>query len=141
MISETLYIDRGKGRESSVNEALDFLMRLPQDKRFALEVEQVRDRLPRNLMARLKIPTRALAKHMDLTYEQMVDVIHDKLYPKRLKTIAGVEYAVFVPSNQLTPDEARQIEVDLYNLMADCGCPLDTCNNWSIPSPTEEQAA
>lgn len=139
MISETLYIDRGKGRESSVNEALDFLMRLPADKRFAIEVEQVRDRLPRNLMARLKIPTRALAKHMDLTYEQLNEILHDRLWPKKPKTIAGVEYAVFVPSNQLTPDEAREIEVQLFQLMADCGCPLDTWNNWGIPA-TEEAA-
>jgi hypothetical protein len=137
MLHETLYLERGKAREQSVNEAVDFMMRLPPDKRYILDVEEVRALLPRNLLSRIKIPVRRMAKHLALTYEQMNDIIHDRLYPKRDKTVGGVTYQVFVPSNQLTPDEAREIEVGLYQLAADIGCPMEWKGNWQLP----EQAA
>lgn len=89
MLSESLHLERGKAREQSVNDAVDVLMRLPNDKRFTLEVEEVRQRLPRNLLARLKIPVRKMAKHLDLSYEQ------ERGEPK--------EYAVRIEIEELDP--------------------------------------
>lgn len=140
MLSESLHLERGKAREQSVNDAVDVLMRLPNDKRFTLEVEEVRQRLPRNLLARLKIPVRKMAKHLDLSYEQLNEIIHDRLYPKRDKTVGGVTYQVFVPSNELTDNEAREIEVGVLQLAADIGCDVSK-DNWSIPEPQEEARA
>lgn len=130
MLHETLYLERGQARGESVNAALDFLMGLPEGKRYHVEIEEERDILPSNLRARVKILVRALARHMDLTYEQMNDIVHDRLYPKRDKNVGGVVYAVFVPTNRLTPDEARDIEADLYKLMGDVQCPIPARDNW-----------
>jgi hypothetical protein len=124
MIRDTVNLEKGRERGDCVNELLTKVMALPQDKKFVVEIEESRDKLPANLLARIKIPVRKLAKFHDLTYEQMNDIIHDRLYPKRDKTVGGITYQVFVPSNQLLPSEAREIEVALYQLAADIGCPL-----------------
>lgn len=137
MIQETLHLEREKARPQSVDGLLQYVMALPADKRFTVEVEEVRPKLPDNLRARIKIIVRALAKHLDLTYEQANEIVHDRLYPKMDKTIGGVTYAVFVPTNRLQPDEAREIEVLLYQLCGEVGCVVPQKDNWQIP----EQAA
>lgn len=140
VIQETLHLEREKARPQSVDGLLQYVMALPADKRFTVEVEESRDRLPSNLLARLKIPVRKMAKHLDLSYEQLNEIIHDRLYPKRDKTVGGVTYQVFVPSNELTDNEAREIEVGVLQLAADIGCDVSK-DNWSIPEPQEEARA
>lgn len=129
MIHQTLDLERGTARPGSVDGLLQVAMSLPQDKRFRVDIEEVRAKLPDNLRARIKIIVRAMAKHLDLTYEQANEIIHDRLYPKMDKTVGGVTYAVFVPTNRLQPDEAREIEVLLYQLCAEIGC--------HVPQPQE----
>lgn len=124
MIHESITLGKGHDRGDTVNELLGKVMALPPDKSFLVDIEECREKLPANLLARIKIPVRRLAKFHDLTYEQMNDIIHDRLYPKRDKTVGGITYQVFVPSNQLLPSEAREIEVALYKLAGDIGCPL-----------------
>lgn len=128
----SLYLERGSARETSVNDLLQVAMTLPPNKRYMVEVEECRARLPDNLRARIKILVRALAKFMpDMSYEQMNEIVHDQMYPKMDKTVAGVTYTVSVPTNQLKPDEAREIEVRLFNLMGEIGCPIPARDNWT----------
>lgn len=124
MIQETLHLEREKARPQSVDGLLQYVMALPADKRFTVEVEESRDRLPFNFMARVKIPVRQLAKFTDVTYPEMNEIVHDNFYPTRTKRIAGVEYEVTVPSNELTPKEARKIEADLNTWAGAIGCVL-----------------
>lgn len=129
MIHESFTLDREKLRPASVDALLQAVMALPLDKRFAVQVEEVSANLPHNLMARVKIIVRALAKFNDLTYGEMNEIVHDRFYPKRLKTVAGIEYEVSCPSNKLEDKEARQIEADLYAFAGELNCP--------IPQPQE----
>lgn len=129
MIQETLHLERERLRKESIDGLLQVAMALPLDKRFAVQVEEVSANLPHNLMARVKIIVRALAAFNDLTYGEMNEIVHDRFYPKRIKTVAGIEYEVSCPSNKLEDKEARQIEADLYAFAGELNCP--------IPQPQE----
>jgi hypothetical protein len=124
MIHLVYHLDGGNGRAPAVDRMLDGVMNLPRDKRFVVDVSEWREPLPHNYLARLKIPVRQLAAFNGLTYEEMNEIVHDRFYPKTTKTVGGVTYEVTVPTNRLTPLEARKIEADLHTLAGEIGCQL-----------------
>lgn len=128
MIHEIIYLNRENLRAQSIDLLLETIMPLPLDKRFAVQIDEVSANLPHNLMARVKIIVRALAAFNDLTYGEMNEIVHDRFYPKRLKTVAGIEYEVSCPSNKLEDKEARQIEADLYAFAGELNCPIPQQN-------------
>lgn len=81
-------------------------------------------KLPANLRSRIKILVRELGAFNGICYEEMNGLIHKLYYPKRDRVIAGQTIESSIPTNELTPDEARIIEQELYNLGATLGCPL-----------------
>lgn len=105
--------------------ALDvYLAILPKDEIFEAEIKPYSKRLPSNLRARVKILVRELAAFNGITYEEFNGIVHRLYYPKRDRVIAGQTIESSIPTNELTPDEARIIEANLYELGATLGCPL-----------------
>lgn len=121
---ETIHLEPGKGRGESVNRLLQYVMELPDDKRIGVDFTTYRDKLPSNLMARIKILVRALAVFNDVSYDEMNEIVHDMFYPAMTKRVAGVDYEVSVPTNRLHPMQARKIEADLYDWMGKINCPF-----------------
>lgn len=105
--------------------ALDvYLATLPQGEVFEATIEPYKKRLPANLRSRVKILVRELAAFNGITYEEFNGIVHRLYYPKRDRVIAGQTIESSIPTNELTPDEARIIEQELYNLGAQISCPL-----------------
>lgn len=101
-----------------------YLDSLPASEAFTVTVEPYKKRLPGNLRSRVKILVRELAAFNGITYEEFNGIVHRLYYPKRDRVIAGQTVESSIPTNELTPDEARIIEQELYNLGATLGCPL-----------------
>ena len=105
-------------------EASAYLDSLPQDEMIEIEFKPYQKRLPTNLRARIKILVRELGAYSGVCYEEMNGIVHRLYYPKRDRVIAGKTIESSIPTNELTPDEARIIESELYSLGATIGCPL-----------------
>lgn len=105
-------------------EALAYLDSLSPDEVFTVTIEPYKKPLPTNLRARVKILVRELAAWNGITYEEFNNICHQLYYPKRDRVIAGKTIESSVPTNELTADEARIIESELYSLGATIGCPL-----------------
>lgn len=105
-------------------ELQEFLSALPPDELYSIEVEPYKKRLPSNLRSRIKILVRELAAFNGICYEEFNGIVHRLYYPKRDRVIAGQTIESSIPTNELTPDEARIIESELYSLGATIGCPL-----------------
>lgn len=101
-----------------------FLGQLPPDELYSIEIAPYKKRLPSNLRSRVKILVRELAAFNGITYEEFNGIVHKMFYPKRDRIIAGQVIESSIPTNELTPDEARIIEQELYNLGAQIQCPL-----------------
>lgn len=97
---------------------------LPPDEVFMVTIEPYKKPLPSNLRSRVKILVRELAAFNGITYEEFNGIVHKLYYPKRDRVIAGQTIESSIPTNELTPDEARIIEQELYNLGAQIQCPL-----------------
>ena len=102
----------------------DYLASLPMEEPFTVTVEPYKKRLPANLRSRIKILVRELAAFNGITYEEFNGIVHKLYYPKRDREIAGKVIESSIPTNELTPDEARIIESELISLGATIGCPL-----------------
>lgn len=105
-------------------EALAYIEATPKEEVLEVEIRPYQKRLPTNLRARVKILVRELAAFNGITYEEFNGIVHRLYYPKRDRVIAGKTIESSIPTNELTPDEARIIEQELYNLGATLGCPL-----------------
>lgn len=105
-------------------EALDYIATTGPEEVLEVEIKPYQKRLPTNLRARVKILVRELAAFNGITYEEFNGIVHRLYYPKRDRVIAGQTIESSIPTNELTPDEARIIEQELYNLGATIGCPL-----------------
>lgn len=105
-------------------EASAYLDSLSHDEMIEIEFKPYQKRLPTNLRARIKILVRELGAHSGVCYEEMNGIVHRLYYPKRDRVIAGQIIESSIPTNELTPDEARIIEQELYSLGATLGCPL-----------------
>ena len=105
-------------------EAIAYLESLPKEEVWEIVCQPYQKRLPANLRARIKILVRELGVHSGVCYEEMNGLIHQLYYPKRDRVIAGQTVESSIPTNELTPDEARIIESELYSLGAQIGCPL-----------------
>ena len=101
-----------------------FLGQLSTDELYSIEIAPYHKRLPSNLRSRIKILGRELAAWNGITYEEFNGIVHRLYYPKRDRVIAGQTVESSIPTNELTPDEARIIESELYSLGATLGCPL-----------------
>lgn len=101
-----------------------YLALLPKNEVYSVTIEPYRKKLPSNLRSRIKILVRELAAFNGITYEEFNGIVHRLYYPKRDRVIAGQTIESSIPTNELTPDEARIIEQELYNLGATLGCPL-----------------
>lgn len=101
-----------------------YLASLAPGEAFTVTVEPYKKRLPSNLRSRVKILVRELAAFNGITYEEFNGIVHKLYYPKRDRVIAGQTIESSIPTNELTPDEARIIESELINLGAQIGCPL-----------------
>jgi len=101
-----------------------YLDSLPSGEAYTVTVEPYKKRLPTNLRSRVKILVRELAAFNGITYEEFNGIVHRLYYPKRDRVIAGKTIESSIPTNELTPDEARIIEQELYSLGATLGCPL-----------------
>lgn len=101
-----------------------YLDSLPPDEMIEADFRPYHKRLPTNLRARVKILVRELAAWNGITYEEFNGIVHRLYYPKRDRMIAGQAIESSIPTNELTPDEARIIESELYSLGATIGCPL-----------------
>lgn len=124
MIDATFHLEPGAGREESVNRMLQHAMEIPKNKRVVVEFEVERAHLPSRFRARIKIVVRALAKHNDVTYEEMNEIVHAMFYPRITKRVAGVLCELSCATNELQEFQARQIEVDLIHWAVDQKCPL-----------------
>lgn len=109
----------------------DYLANLPREEVFTITIEPYKKHLPSNLRSRIKILVRELAAFNGVPYEEFNGIVHRLYYPKRDRVIAGQTIESSIPTNELTPDEARIIEQELYNLGALINCPL------SIPQGSE----
>lgn len=112
----------------ALDRLFEYAANLPRDVLYLVTFEEWHKPLPHNLLARIKIPVRALAAFNDLTYEQMNRIVHDRFYPKKTVSVGGVEYEVSKDSRELTPMEAREIEAELHNVAGDIGCPIPQPN-------------
>lgn len=112
-------------------EAIAYLESLPKEEVYEVICGPYQKRLPPNLRARIKILMREIAVFSGISYEEFNNICHQLYYPKRDRVIAGKTVESSVPTNELTPDEARIIESELYSLGATIGCPL------SIPQSKE----
>lgn len=101
-----------------------YLALLPKDEVYSVTIEPYKKALPGNLRARVKILVRELAAFNGITYEEFNGIVHRLYYPKRDRVIAGQTVESSVPTNELTPTEARILESELYLLGATLGCPL-----------------
>lgn len=101
-----------------------YLASLAPGEAYTVTVEPYKKRLPGNLRSRVKILVRELAAFNGITYEEFNGIVHRLYYPKRDRVIAGQTIESSIPTNELTPDEARIIESELYSLGATIGCPL-----------------
>lgn len=101
-----------------------YLDSLPSGEAYTVTIEPYKKRLPSNLRARVKILVREIAAFSGITYEEFNGICHKLFYPKRDRVIAGKTVESSIPTNELTPDEARIIESELYSLGATIGCPL-----------------
>lgn len=101
-----------------------YLASLAPGEAFTVTIEPYKKRLPTNLRSRVKILVRELAAFNGITYEEFNGIVHRLYYPKRDRIIAGKAIESSIPTNELTPDEARIIEQELYSLGATLGCPL-----------------
>lgn len=105
-------------------ELLAYVEAFPPDEVIEVDFRPYHKRLPTNLRARIKILQREIAAHSGITYEEFNGICHKLFYPKRDRVIAGQTIESSIPTNELTPDEARIIEQELYNLGATLGFPL-----------------
>lgn len=103
---------------------LSFLGSLPPDELYSIEISPYQKRLPSNLRSRIKILVRELGAFNGICYEEMNGLVHKLYYPKRDRVIAGQTIESSIPTNELTPDEARIVEQELYSLGATLGCNL-----------------
>lgn len=101
-----------------------YLASLAPGEAYTVTIEPYKKRLPGNLRSRVKILIRELAAFNGITYEEFNGIVHRLYYPKRDRVIAGQTIESSIPTNELTPDEARIIESELINLGATIGCPL-----------------
>lgn len=101
-----------------------YLDSLPAGEAFTITVEPYKKRLPGNLRARIKILVRELAAFHGYTYPEMNAIIHKAFYPRLDREFDGKRVEITAETNNLTPDEARIIEANLYDLGARVGCPL-----------------
>lgn len=105
-------------------ELLAYVETLPPDEMIEADFRPYQKRLPANLRSRIKILVRELGAFNGICYEEMNGLVHRLYYPKRDRVIAGQTIESSIPTNELTPDEARIVEQELYNLGATIGCPL-----------------
>lgn len=101
-----------------------YLASLAPGEAYTVTVEPYKKRLPGNLRSRVKILVRELAAYHGMCYEEFNGLVHRLYYPKRDRVIAGQTIESSIPTNELTPDEARIIESELISLGATIGCPL-----------------
>lgn len=101
-----------------------YLASLAPGEAYMVTVEPYKKRLPSNLRSRVKILVRELAAFNGITYEEFNGIVHRLYYPKRDRVIDGKTIESSIPTNELTPDEARIIEVELIELGARINCPL-----------------
>lgn len=106
------------------SEAISYIEGLPKEEVFEIVCQPYKKRLPSNLRSRIKILVRELAAFNGICYEEFNGIVHRLYYPKRDRVIAGKTIESSIPTNELTPDEARIIESELYSLGATLGCPL-----------------
>lgn len=105
-------------------EAIEYLESLPKEEVWEVNIQPYQKRLPANLRARIKILMREIAVFSGISYEEFNGICHRLYYPKRDRVIAGQTIESSIPTNELTPDEARIIESELYGLGSTIGCPL-----------------
>lgn len=111
-------------RDSDIQHVQAALIAAPLTDALEVSIGPFKQRLPTNLRSRVKILVRELAAFNGITYEEFNGIIHRLYYPKRDRVIAGQTIESSIPTNELTPDEARIIESELYSLGATIGCPL-----------------
>lgn len=112
----------GQERMRRYGAIIDYLGTQPQE--LTVTIEDHKKKLPSNLRSRVKILVREIAAFSGITYEEFNGIVHQLYYPKRDREIAGKVVESSVPTNELTPDEARIVEQELYQLGATLGCPL-----------------
>lgn len=105
-------------------ECRDYIWGLAPDAVLEIEIKPYQKRLPSNLRSRIKILVRELGAFNGICYEEMNGLVHKMYYPKRDRVIDGKTIESSIPTNELTPDEARIIETELVDLGARIGCPL-----------------
>lgn len=100
------------------------IIEMPKDESLQVTIEPYKKRLPTNLRARIKILVRELAAFHGYTYPEMNAIIHQAFYPRLDREFDGRRVEITSETNNLSPDEARIIEANLYDLGARVGCPL-----------------
>jgi hypothetical protein len=117
-------LDIGPARSRSLDGCLYALANLPREQRYVVSVREWHPPLAHNLRARLHIPIREMAEFCGYSETQMKSIIKEAFYPRTERRIAGKLVSVPVDTMELTPAQARAVEVHIHAAAADIGCPL-----------------
>lgn len=117
-------LDTGEARSASLDGLFYAAANLPRDKRYVASIREWHPHLAHNLRARLHIPIREMAEFCGYSEEQMKAIIKKQFYPYEERRVGGHVISVPKSTMDLTPQEARAVEIHIIDLAQEIGCPL-----------------